>query len=75
MQTIWVRLTKGRSCDKGVRSHLIHEWKLRVIPSLSVIVGKKIVEELELRILKGVIKMWQGPALVDGLFSRVVGVD
>jgi hypothetical protein len=45
---------------------LIHEWKLRVIHSLSVIVGKKIVEELELRILKGIIKMWQdcaGPSL------------
>ena len=42
---------------------------------LSVIVGKRIVEELELRVAKGVIKMWQGPALVGGLFSGVGGVD
>ena len=42
---------------------------------LSVIVGKKSIEDLELRVTKGVIKMWQGPALVDGLFSGVGGVD
>jgi hypothetical protein len=54
---------------------LINEWVLRVILFLSVIVGKRIVEELELRVAKGIIKMWQGPALVDGLFSGVGGVD
>ena len=54
---------------------MINEWVLRMILFLSVIVGKRIVEELELRVAKGVIKMWQGPALVDGLFSRVGGVD
>ncbi len=75
MQTVWVRLTKAKSYDRGVRSHLINEWVLRVILFLSVIVGKRIVEELELRVAKGVIKMWQGPALVDGLFSGVGGVD
>jgi hypothetical protein len=75
MQTVWVRLTKAKSYDRGVRSHSINEWVLMVILFLSVIVGKKIVEELELRVAKGVIKMWQGPALVDGLFSGVSGVD
>jgi hypothetical protein len=69
MQTVWVRLTKAKSYDRGVRSHLINEWVLRVI------VGKVIVEELELRFAKGIIKMWQGPALVDELFSGVGGVD
>ncbi len=54
---------------------MINEWVLRVILFLSVIVGKRIVEELELRVAKGVIKMWQGPALVGGLFSGVGGVD
>jgi hypothetical protein len=52
---MWVRLTKAKRCDKGVRSHLINEWVLRVILFLSVIVGKRIVEELELRVAKGVI--------------------
>ena len=75
MQTAWVRLTKAKSYDRGVRSHLINEWVLRVILFLSVIVGMRIVEELELRVAKGVIKMWQGPALVDGLFNGVGGVD
>jgi hypothetical protein len=75
VQTVWVRLTKAKSYDRGVRSHLINEWVLRVILFLSVIVGKRIVEELELRVAKGVIKMWQGPALVDGLFNGVGGVD
>jgi hypothetical protein len=51
----WVRLTKAKSYDRGVRSRLIREWKLRVILFLSVVVGKKIVEELELRVGKGVI--------------------
>jgi hypothetical protein len=46
-----------------------------VILFLSVIVGKKSIEDLELRVTKGVIKMWQGPALVDGLFSGVGCVD
>jgi hypothetical protein len=54
---------------------LINAWELRVILFLSVIVGKKIVEELELRVAKGIVKMWQGPALVDGLFSGIGGVD
>ena len=75
MQTIWVRLTKAKSYDRGVSSHLINEWKLRVILFHRVIVGKKIVEVLELRIAKGVIKMWQDPTLVDGLFGGVGGVD
>ena len=75
MQTIWVRLTKARSYDREVRSHEIKEWKFRMILFLIVEVGKKIVEKLELRIAKGVIKMWQGPALVDGMFVAVGGVD
>ena len=75
MQTRWVRLTKAKSYDRGVRSHLINEWVLRVILFLSVIVGKRIVEELDIRVAKGVFKMWLGPALVDGLFSGVSGVD
>jgi hypothetical protein len=57
MQTRWVRLTKAKSYDRGVRGHLINEWELRVILFLSMIVGKKIVEELKLRVLKCVIKM------------------
>jgi hypothetical protein len=55
MQTIWVKLTRAKSYDRGVRGHLINEWKLRVILFLSVIVGRKIVDDLELRIAKGVI--------------------
>jgi hypothetical protein len=57
MQTIWIRLTKAKSYDSGVRSHLINELVLRVILFLSVIVGKRIVEELELRVAKGIVKM------------------
>ena len=75
MQTVWVRLTKAKSYDRGVRSHLINEWVLRVGLFLSVIVGKIIVEELELRVAKGVIKVWQGPGLVDGVFGGVGCVD
>jgi hypothetical protein len=75
MQTRWVRFTKAKSYDRGVRSHLIDQWVLRVILFLSVIVGKRIVEELELRNAKGVIKMWQGSALVDELFGGIGSVD
>ncbi len=42
---------------------------------LGVIVGKKIVEELELRVVKGIIQMWQGPAMVVGWFSGIGWVD
>lgn len=42
---------------------------------LFVIIGKEIVEDLELRVAKGIIKMWKGPALVDRLFDWIGSVD
>ena len=49
--------------------------QLSEILFLSVIVEKKIVEEFELRVAKAVIKMWQAPALVGGLFGGIGWVD